>query len=77
MKHVQGQPTCSERRVCRALGQHRSTQRYVASVATDDAPLVARIGELVQRHPRRGYRMICGRLRMEGWLVNHKRVYRL
>jgi transposase InsO family protein len=35
------------------------------------------IHELVRLHPRRGYRMVCGRLRMEGWLVNHKRVYRL
>jgi len=33
--------------------------------------------ELVRRHPRRGYRMVCGRLRLEGWLVNHKRIYRL
>jgi len=77
VKHVQGQLRCSQRWACRALGQHRSTQRYVASVARDDAPLLKRIGELVRRHPRRGYRMICGRLRMEGWRVNHKRVHRL
>lgn len=77
MKHVMGRLGCSQRRVCRTLRQHRSTQRYVARVAGDDAPLVARIDELVRLHPRRGYRMVCGRLRLEGWLVNHKRIHRL
>jgi transposase InsO family protein len=67
----------SQRRVCRTLRQHRSTQRYVHRTASDDARLVSRIHEIVRLHPRRGYRMVCGRLRMEGWLVNHKRVYRL
>ena len=35
------------------------------------------IEEIVRLHPRYGYRMVCGRLRMEGWLVNHKRMHRL
>lgn len=78
MKHVTGQVVgATQRKVCRVLGQHRSTQRYAARVPSDDAPLVTRINELVRCHPRRGYRMICGRLRLEGWLVNHKRIYRL
>jgi hypothetical protein len=29
------------------------------------------------QHKRRGYRMIWGRLRADGWRVNRKRVYRL
>ena len=77
MTHVKGQLKCSERRACGTLGQHRSTQRYVARVVCDDAALVLRMTELVRSHPRRGYRMICGRLRLDGWLVNHKRIYRI
>ena len=36
-----------------------------------------RMHELVRAHPRRGYRMIWGMLRLEGWRVNRKRVHRL
>jgi len=67
----------SERRVCRVLGQARSTQRYTARRRDDEVPLLKRIHELVRAHPRRGYRMICGMLRLEGWRVNAKRIERL
>ncbi len=77
MKHVQSRVRRSERRVCRVLGQPRSTQRYVSIPRDGDEPLVRRLHELVRRHPRRGYRMICGMLRLEGWRVNAKRVHRL
>ena len=77
MSHVQGQVGCSERRACAVLGQHRSTQRYERRVAQDESVLVGRIEEIVRSHPRYGYRMVCGRLRLDGWLVNHKRVHRL
>ncbi len=82
MTHVQEtmgveHPRASERRVCRVLGQARSTQRYVGTIKTDEPPLVARMHELVRQHPRRGYRMVCGMLRLEGWRVNRKRVHRL
>jgi transposase InsO family protein len=59
------------------LGQHRSTQRYERRVAADESALVGRIEEIVRSHPRYGYRMVCGRLRLDGWRVNHKRVHRL
>jgi len=39
--------------------------------------LVARIHELVRRHPRYGYRMMTAKLRQEGWRVNKKRIYRI
>lgn len=77
MNHVQGQLGCSQRRACEVLNQHRSTQRYNARMAADEAALVVRINEIVRTHPRYGYRMVCGRLRIDGWLVNHKRVHRL
>jgi len=75
--HAQGQLDVPQRRACRVPGQHRSTQRYAPHVADDEARLVKRMQELVRLHPRRGYRLIWGTLRLEGWRVNRKRVYRL
>ena len=68
----------SERRACRVLGQQRSTQRQPPKKATEEeVRLVARILELVRKHPRYGYRRIWALLRREGWRVNRKRVHRL
>ncbi len=77
MTHVRAKVHQSERRVCRVLGQARSTQRYTTIPRDGDEHLVRRMHELVRQHPRRGYRMVCGMLRLEGWRVNKKRVYRL
>lgn len=77
MTHVRARLDQSERRVCRVLGQARSTQRYRASPRGDEAALVKRMHELVRLHPRRGCRMVWGMLRLEGWRVNRKRVHRL
>ena len=77
MTHVRARLEQPERRVCRVLGQARSTQRYAAVPRDGDEPLVRRMHELVRMHPRRGYRMIWGMLRLEGWRINRKRVYRL
>jgi putative transposase len=67
----------SERRACRVLDQPRRTQRYPARRPDDEGKLLSRMHELVRRHPRRGYRMIWGMLKGEGWRVNRKRVWRL
>jgi putative transposase len=67
----------SERRACRVLGQHRSTQRRRPRPRGGERRLVARVLELVRLHPRYGYRRIWALLRREGWRVNRKRVYRL
>jgi putative transposase len=75
--HVRAKLDQSERRVCRVLGQGRSTQRYAAVPRDGDEHLVRRMHELVRLHPRRGYRMIWGMLRLEGWRVNRKRIHRL
>lgn len=77
MTHVRAELGQSERRVCRVLGQARSTQRYEAAPRDGEAVLVKRMHELVRLHPRRGYRMIWGMLRLGGWRVNMKRIYRL
>jgi transposase InsO family protein len=67
----------SERRVCRAIGQPRSTQRYHKRVADDEEFLRARVIELAGAYGRYGYRRITGLLHNEGWRVNHKRVERI
>lgn len=77
MTHVRARLHQPERRVCRVLGQPRSTQRYRGVPRDGDEHLVRRMHELVRAHPRRGYRLVCGMLRLEGWRVNRKRVYRL
>lgn len=77
MTHVRARTDRSERRVCRVLGQARSTQRYAGVPRDGEGPLVRRMHELVRLHPRRGYRMIWGMLRVEGWRVNRKRIHRL
>ena len=68
----------SQRRACRVLGQQRSTQRQRPQRAKEgEGRLVARMLELVRKHPRFGYRRIWALLRREGWRVNRKRVHRL
>lgn len=67
----------SERRACRLVGQHRSSNRYVPTPSDFEERLGARIVELADEHPKWGYRMICGLLVAEGWPVNKKRIERL
>jgi hypothetical protein len=67
----------SERRACRALGQHRSTQRKVPRGRDDEEQLTADLIELARRYGRYGYRKISALLRDAGWLVNDKRVERI
>jgi len=67
----------SERRACRVLGQHRSTQRHVAKNREDEELLVADMIELARQYGRYGYRRIAALLREAGWQVNDKRVERL
>lgn len=67
----------AERRVCRVLGQARSTQRYQREPSSDEAPLTAAIIALASQYGRYGYRQVTGLLRNAGWRVNHKRVERI
>ena len=57
--------------------QPRSTQRLKAAVANKDDVLRRRIEALVRENPRFGYRRITAMLRLEGWKINPKRVYRV
>lgn len=67
----------SERRACRALRQHRSTQRKTPMTPDDEAALVADIIALTHQYGRYGYRRITALLRAAGWVVNKKRVERI
>jgi transposase InsO family protein len=64
----------SQRRACRALGQHRSSQRKAPAGLDDEAALTADIIALPRQYGRYGYRRITALLRGSGWLVNKKRV---
>jgi hypothetical protein len=67
----------SERRACRYVGQHRSTQRREPLVAEDDAALRAELRKFSRTRPRWGYRQAHQHLLGEGWSINRKRVQRL
>ena len=67
----------SERRACRALGQHRSTQRKAPRGKADEEQLTADLIELARQYGRYGCRKITALLREAGWLVNDKRVERI
>ena len=68
----------SERRVCRVLGQHRSTQRRIPRGRDDEEQLIADLVELARCYGRYGYRKIAALLRSTaGWVVNDKRVERI
>jgi len=76
IEHVRGRLGCSERRVCRILGQGRSSQRYQPKDDSATRALVERMRELSARRPRFGQDRITALLRKDT-VVNHKRVERL
>ncbi len=67
----------SERRVCRVLGQHRSTQRKVPCGADDEQAFTDDVVALAKQYGRYGYRRVTALLHAAGWSVNHKRVERI
>ena len=77
VEELQGSFEVSQRRACQVVDQPRSSQRYEAQVADEEAKLIARMLDLARQFPRYGYRFIAAKLRQGGWRVNAKRVYRL
>ena len=75
--HVVAELGVPERRACRVLGQHRSTQRRPPSRPDDEAALIADVVALAGRYGRYGYRRVTALLREAGWAVNRKRVERI
>ena len=66
----------SERRACKAIGCCRMTVRYQTSRA-DDAGLRERMRPIAHERRRFGYRRLHVLLKREGYLVNHKKLFRL
>jgi transposase InsO family protein len=67
----------SERRACQALGQYRTTQRYLPHIGLEEEKLTGRIVELASQYGRYGYRRITAMLQQQSWQVNHKKVERI
>jgi hypothetical protein len=65
----------SERRACRLVGQHRSTQRLGPPVPSDDEVELRKfLRNFWRRRPRWGWRRAAKQACREGWRVNDKRV---
>ena len=75
-----GPEKVSERRVCGALGQPRTTQRYRPRKVDADRLLIEQMRRLVESYPRFGsqrvHQMLVG-MGTSGGQVNFKRVHRL
>jgi putative transposase len=68
----------SERRACRVVGQHRTTQRREPRPEPEaDVKLRRRLRRFARNHPRMGWRKAHTVVRREGWCVNHKKLRRL
>ena len=68
----------SQRRACRVVGQHRSTQRRLPAARADaDAEYGAWLCRFAQSHPRWGWRKAHDVAAREGLVVNPKRTLRL
>jgi putative transposase len=68
----------SERRACRVIGQHRSTQRLAVPPPPDEEEtLRAWLRAFAVARPRWGWRRAATEAAKEGWRVNHKRIQRL
>jgi putative transposase len=74
--HLKSVHEMSERRACRMIGCQRMTVRY-RQRRRDDAKLRERLVALARERRRFGYRRLLIFLRREGFVVNHKRLFRL
>lgn len=68
----------SERRACRVVGLHRSTQRLgPPPISDEEAELRAWLRQFSTDRPRWGWRRAAKMVRRAGWKVNNKRIRRL
>jgi putative transposase len=66
----------SERRACKAISCYRMTIRYQTTRA-DDAGLRQRMKAIAHERRRFGYRRLHVLLKREGYVINHKKLFRL
>ena len=74
--HLRQAHEMSERRACRVIGCVRMTVRY-RSRRIDDRGLTRTAAALARERRRFGYRRLHVLLRREGFVVNHKRLFRI
>jgi putative transposase len=74
--HLKEAHEMSERRACQVIGCQRMTVRY-RSRRPDDPRLRERLVALARERRRFGYRRLLIFLRREGFVVNHKRLFRI
>lgn len=74
--HLKQAHEMSERRACQVIGCVRMTIRY-RSRRVDDVALRERLRALASERRRFGYRRLHIFLRREGYVVNHKRLFRI
>jgi putative transposase len=74
--HVCSAFELSERRACKMIGCVRMTVRY-CSRRSPDTELRERLKALAHERRRFGYRRLLVLLRREGFVVNHKRLFRI
>ena len=67
----------SQRRICRVLGQSRSTHRYRRRKPDDDRRLIDELRRWCEWYPRFGSERVHQLVLGTGWRVNFKRVHRL
>ena len=67
----------SQRRACALLSTPRSGLGYRSKRERADRGLARALKLISGRHPAWGYRLVGAVLRLRGWTVNDKRVYRL
>lgn len=66
----------SHRQACKAVHLSSSTQRYQKKEGKDDV-VIKQLQHLVEKHPAIGFWQSFYRIRRQGWVWNHKRVYRV
>ncbi|SFK90447.1 putative transposase [Methylocapsa palsarum] len=74
--HLMSLHGMSERRACKAIGSCRMTMRY-QTTRVDDVALRERMKAIAHERRRFGYRRLHVLLKREGFVINHKRLFRL
>jgi putative transposase len=74
--HLKDGHGMSERRACRTIGADRMSVRY-RSRRPDDLRLRERMVAIARERRRFGYRRLHVMLKREGFVVNHKRIFRI
>lgn len=78
VEHIRREwPGVSARRACELVGLSRNAMTAPQAKVEKDRPLVAALTSLALRHPRLGYRMLHGMVRLHGFRAGRDQVHRL